>query len=238
MWWQALSVLGRCGKQARYKTSLTERASGPVRHGNRLSYFRVSCAAMGVSAKCEGEGLSRQRKAYLQGPRVRRAWRSGQSDLCRGGSEEQPLELRLRRAETWWEGPGRAARLITQSIWDPMGYSPPGSSVQGIFQARILEWVVISYSKRSSRPRDQTHISYTGRHSLPLCQPGIPAANLGNFTLRITGNHLRVTPWSDQSCTWEQLLWLSRRPVRKLSQWPNNGGSEVAWIKVVGSGEK
>jgi len=40
-----------------------------------------------------------------------------------------------------------------------MDGSPPGSSVHGIFQARILEWVAISYSRGSSRPRDQTHIS-------------------------------------------------------------------------------
>ena len=33
----------------------------------------------------------------------------------------------------------------------------PGSSVHGILQARILEWVVISYSKGSFQPRDQTH---------------------------------------------------------------------------------
>ena len=37
-------------------------------------------------------------------------------------------------------------------------YSPPGSSVRGIFQARILEWVVISFSRGSSRSRDQTHV--------------------------------------------------------------------------------
>ena len=37
--------------------------------------------------------------------------------------------------------------------------SPPGSSVHGIFQARILEWVVISFSRRSSWPRDQTCVS-------------------------------------------------------------------------------
>ena len=41
-------------------------------------------------------------------------------------------------------------------LCDPMDYSPPGSSVHGIFQARILEWVAISYSRGSSRPRDQT----------------------------------------------------------------------------------
>ena len=38
-------------------------------------------------------------------------------------------------------------------------YSLPGSSVQGIFQARILEWVAISSSGESSLPRDQTHVS-------------------------------------------------------------------------------
>jgi len=37
--------------------------------------------------------------------------------------------------------------------------SPPGSSVHGILQARILEWGAISFSRRSSRPRDQTQVS-------------------------------------------------------------------------------
>ena len=36
------------------------------------------------------------------------------------------------------------------SLCDPMDCSPPGSSVHGIFQARILEWVAVSYSKGSS----------------------------------------------------------------------------------------
>ena len=50
-----------------------------------------------------------------------------------------------------------------------MDCSPPGSSVHGIFQARILEWVAISSSKGSSWPRDWTHvscISCTGRQVL------------------------------------------------------------------------
>ena len=42
----------------------------------------------------------------------------------------------------------------------PMDYSLSGSSVHGILQARILEWVAISYSRGSSRPRYQTCISY------------------------------------------------------------------------------
>ena len=45
-----------------------------------------------------------------------------------------------------------------------MDCSPPGSSIHGILQARILEWVAISISRRSSWPRDQTQVSHiTGR---------------------------------------------------------------------------
>ena len=46
-------------------------------------------------------------------------------------------------------------------VWpcDPMGCSLPGSSVHGIFQARILEWVAISFSRGSSWPRDWTRVS-------------------------------------------------------------------------------
>ena len=45
-------------------------------------------------------------------------------------------------------------------LCDPMDCSPPGSSVHGILQARILEWVAISFSRESSRPSDRTHVSY------------------------------------------------------------------------------
>ena len=46
-----------------------------------------------------------------------------------------------------------------KSLWlcNPMVCSPPGSSIHGIFQARVLEWVAISFSRESSWPRDQTH---------------------------------------------------------------------------------
>ena len=39
-------------------------------------------------------------------------------------------------------------------------WSPPGSSVHGILQARILEWAAISYSRGSSQPMDRTHVSF------------------------------------------------------------------------------
>ena len=40
------------------------------------------------------------------------------------------------------------------TLCDHVNCSPPGSSVHGIFQARILEWVAISFSRGSSRPSD------------------------------------------------------------------------------------
>ena len=46
------------------------------------------------------------------------------------------------------------------TLCDPMDCSPPGSSVHGIFLARILEWVAMPSSRGSSRPRDWTHVSY------------------------------------------------------------------------------
>ena len=44
-------------------------------------------------------------------------------------------------------------------LCDSMECSPQSSSAYGIFQARILEWVVISFSRRSSQPRDGTRVS-------------------------------------------------------------------------------
>ena len=46
------------------------------------------------------------------------------------------------------------------TLCSPMDCSPPGSSVHGIFQARILEWVAISLSGGSSWPRDRTQVSH------------------------------------------------------------------------------
>ena len=52
-----------------------------------------------------------------------------------------------------------AAVLVAQSCLtpcNPMDHSPPGSSVHGVLEARILEWVATLSSRGSSRPRDRT----------------------------------------------------------------------------------
>ena len=80
--------------------------------------------------------------------------------------------------------------LITKSrptLCHPRDYSLAGSSVHGISQARVLEWVAISFSRQSSWPRDQTHVPCIGTlqralqvDSLPTEQPQkLPTGSIG-----------------------------------------------------------
>ena len=64
------------------------------------------------------------------------------------------------------------------TLCDPMDYRPPGSSVHGILHARILEWVAIPFSRRSSQPRDQTQSSGMQADSLPSEPPGKPVVSI------------------------------------------------------------
>ena len=66
---------------------------------------------------------------------------------------------------------------VTQScltLCNPMDYSPPGSSVHGILQARILECTAMPFSRESSWPKDQAWISALQADSLPSEPPGKP----------------------------------------------------------------
>ena len=67
------------------------------------------------------------------------------------------------------------------TLCNPLDCSLPGSSFHGIFQARILEWVAISFSRGSSRPRGWIRVSHTvGRLALPSELPEAPVW-LGHF---------------------------------------------------------
>ena len=61
---------------------------------------------------------------------------------------------------------GKHARMHAQLLQscptpcDPMDCSPPGSSVHGLLQARILEWVAVPFSRGSSQHRDRTEVSH------------------------------------------------------------------------------
>ena len=77
-----------------------------------------------------------------------------------------------------WATVQKVRVLVAQlclTLCDTMDCSPPGSSVPGILQARILEWVAMPSSMGLSRPRDQNHILHLLHWqvgSLPLIPPG------------------------------------------------------------------
>ena len=63
---------------------------------------------------------------------------------------------RVFRKEVKWSEVAQSCPILC----DPMDCSPPGSSIHGIFQARVLEWVAISFSRGSSWPRGWTQVSH------------------------------------------------------------------------------
>ena len=66
---------------------------------------------------------------------------------------------------------GRGHRSVMEHSLDESSWvcSPLGSSVHGILQARILEWVAIPFSRGSSRPRDQTQVSRIAGGYFTIC---------------------------------------------------------------------
>ena len=72
--------------------------------------------------------------------------------LCLRQERFLPLNL----GDVW---PASAQSLSHIQLCDPMGWGPPGSSVHGILQARILERVAMPSSRGSSQPRDQAPVS-------------------------------------------------------------------------------
>ena len=63
---------------------------------------------------------------------------------------------------------------LCPTLCDPMECIPPGFSVHGILQAKILEWVAMPFSRWSSRPRDQTQVSCTEGRFLTVSHQGSP----------------------------------------------------------------
>ena len=93
------------------------------------------------------------------------------------GNKTYHLPFELRRIQVpkfpthsggplWWDHSRSCACVLNHfscvisALYDPVDRSPPGSSVHGILQTKILEWVAMPSSRRSSQPRDQTLVSY------------------------------------------------------------------------------
>ena len=103
-----------------------------------------------------------------------------------------------------------------------MDCSPPGHSVHGIFQAGILEWVAISFSRGSSWPRDRIPIFCIGKRILTIEPPGkhlnLSIPIIWDLELRMQLNlaGLRTTKlWANKLVLLKQLTKCRRRKIRK-----------------------
>ena len=90
--------------------------------------------------------------------------------------------------------------------WDSVDCSPPGSSVHGISQVRILAWVAISSSRESSWPRNRTRISCTGR---------------------LIPYHWATKKLREEDSNWGLLPWLECFCLRK-GTWPGQSSCQLS----------
>ena len=107
------------------------------------------------------------------------------------------------------------------TLCDPMDCSPPGFSVHGILQARILEWVTISFSRGSSWPRDRTRVSHIGGRRFNLWATR-EALTPPQFCPKISEKiHHLVLPCS----YWFPCLWPGVGQSEAGCHWPSKMGT-------------
>ena len=99
-------------------------------------------------------------------------------------------------------------------LCDPLDCSPPGSSVLGISQTRILEWLAISFSRGSSQLRDQIRvfcIFCIAGDTLPLSHQGSPIyIHTHTHTHTHTHNYTQISTWGVLSfilTSWSIIYW-------------------------------
>ena len=116
-----------------------------------------------------------------------------------------------------------------------MDCSQPGSSIHGFFQASVLKWVVISYSRGSSQPRDRTHVSYVsfvGRRILNHCATWEVSRNYVGLVFFTSGT------WLYNKAQFKSLCLLrsssSMRHVLDMAFLPSSQGGALLhlWVEL------
>ena len=84
--------------------------------------------------------------------------------------------------------------LVAQSPRDPLDYSPPGSSIHGILQARILEWVAIPFSRDLPDPGIEPMSPALPADSLTSEPPGKPNIGLESISKTLITSLKTLSP--------------------------------------------
>ena len=136
---------------------------------------------------------------------------------------------------------GDAGCLVAQlclTLYDLMDCSPPGFFVYGISQARILEWIAISFSRESSQPRDREPRSPVLQEvSLPTGPPGKPERVIRirqaktSMMVRWVGIHLPMQGTWVWSLVWEDPTCLGGTKFLRHSYWSPGGENLCSEIR-------
>ena len=117
---------------------------------------------------------------HIRCPFPQGLWVQGTNWIERTNSSEK-IHMKI---SVWGDKPRLSRRCwcsvaqLCPTLCNSMDCSPPGSSVCGIFQAKILEWVGISFSRGSYWPRDRTHVSCTAGRFFSTEPQGKPCDEL------------------------------------------------------------
>ena len=125
------------------------------------------------------------------------------------------------------EPPGKLMKSVVWSyptLCDPMDCNPPGSSIHGIFHARILKWGAISFSRGSFKPRSPA----LQTDSLPSELPGklMKCPNHQKYQITMSCNR-------NQHHVVGQLYLTNSQKNRSCLQLLEAGGAERSWMKAV-----
>ena len=131
----------------------------------------------------------------------------------------------------WWccDSSTKESKSVSHSVvsnsLQPMDCSPPGSSVHGILQARILEWVAIPFSRRSSQPRGQTWVFCIAGRFLTIWAAKVSLNRWGLEILTLSGK--------ERGKRFEYLKTLNHSPVFPLAMsWDLFGGYIFILYKI------
>ena len=128
----------------------------------------------------------------------------------------------------------KVIRTVCPTLCNPVDCSPPGSPVHGILQARVLEWVAISFSRGSSRSRDRTWVScIEGRFFTNWATREAPdKEHLITSWLQTPLSH----PWFFWVVIWKGLswvLWLVVFCVVAKGWWLEQEQWEADWVLLL-----
>ena len=135
--------------------------------------------------------------------------------MCKTQTKWQLKEIQqeLFLSKTFWSEVKSLSRI---RLCDPMDCSLPGFSVRGIFQARVLEWIAMSFSRGSSRPRNRTRVSRTaGRcFTYRLSHQGSPWMSHNNNSGYSDTRETHYSP--DAATCWNFTYIISLNPYHSL----------------------